>query len=120
MYPVFFSRDGHSIWVNCVKGILLDENVPCRLRFPLSLPIIHSTELGPSLTDSQLWTYARAHQLVILTKDVDFSKRMMSVQSPPWVVHLQIGNVRAGEFHRLLEELWPQIVGSPFSTMAFF
>jgi predicted nuclease of predicted toxin-antitoxin system len=94
-----------------VNGFLLDENLPCRLRFPLPLPVTHSTELGKSPSDTELWSYARANGLVIISKDADFSDRIASVQPPPWVIHLRIGNVRRRDFHTFLEKHWATIFG---------
>ena len=94
-----------------MNGFLLDENLPCRLRFPLPLPVTHSTELGKSPSDTELWSYARANGLVIISKDADFSDRIASVQPPPWVIHLRIGNVRRRDFHTFLEKHWATIFG---------
>ena len=92
-----------------MKGILLDENIPTRLAFVPSLPIIHSTDLGFSVSDTFIWEYARTHSLVILTKDADFSNRMFVSSPPPWVVHLRFGTMRKKEFHLLLGKVWPRI-----------
>jgi len=46
---------------------------------------------------------------VIVTKDADFSDRIITRLPPPWVVHLRFGNLRGNEFHALLTRVWPQI-----------
>ena len=46
---------------------------------------------------------------MIVSKDADFSHRMMIAPPPPWVVHLRFGNLRRREFHALLARLWPRI-----------
>ena len=48
--------------------------------------------------------------MVIVSKDADFSDRMMVSVPPPRVVHIQIGNLRIRDFYRLLYDLWPDIV----------
>ena len=85
-----------------MKGYLLDENLPARLRFSPSLPVQAGAELGPSASDSALWEFARQRELVIVTKDADFSARIILSSPPPWVVHLRFGNRRRDEFHALL------------------
>ncbi|MCL5945318.1 MAG: DUF5615 family PIN-like protein [Planctomycetes bacterium] len=60
--------------------------MPRRVRFVPSLPLIHSTSLGSSLSDSFIWDYARSHHYVIITKDADFSGRIMLSAPPPWIV----------------------------------
>ncbi|HMO51978.1 MAG TPA: DUF5615 family PIN-like protein [Kiritimatiellia bacterium] len=47
--------------------------------------------------------------LVIITKDTDFSNRIMLSSPPPWVVHLRFGNMKRRRFHELLKKLWPRI-----------
>jgi predicted nuclease of predicted toxin-antitoxin system len=64
-----------------------------------------------SVSDTTLWSHARANQLVIVSKDADFSHRIMLASPPPWVVHLRFGNLRGRDFHALLARLWPSVVG---------
>ena len=92
-----------------MRGFLLDENLPIRLYFTPDLPVIHVTSLGPQATDTRVWEHARAHDLVIVTKDADFSLRMLRATPPPRVVHLRFGNLRRAEFHEFLARVWPQI-----------
>lgn len=92
-----------------MRGFVLDENLPRRIRFVPRLPLIHVSDLGQSLTDSSLWEYARVNEYVIVTKDTDFSHRAVISSPPPWVVHLRIGNVRRKEFHLFLERVWPTV-----------
>lgn len=76
-----------------MNGFLFDENLPSKVLFIPSLPIIHVSTLGNSPSDSQIWQYAKDKKLVIVTKDVDFSDRLMLDLSPPKVVHLRFGNL---------------------------
>ena len=92
-----------------MKGFLLDQNLPARLAFVPSLPFVHATALGPNPTDTEIWLYAREHDLVIVTKDADFSGRMILAEPPPRVVHLKFGNLRRAAFHQRLAAVWPQI-----------
>lgn len=92
-----------------VKGILLDQNLPVRLRFIPALPVIHATALGANPSDSELWRYAQEHDLVIVTKDSDFSARIILAEPPPRVIHLRFGNLRLAVFHDRLAAAWPQV-----------
>jgi predicted nuclease of predicted toxin-antitoxin system len=92
-----------------MKGFLLDQNLPARLTFKPALPVTPAVSLGPNPTDTLLWEYARERELVIVTKDADFSERIIMRTPPPWVVHLRIGNLRRLEFHALLARAWPQV-----------
>ena len=85
-----------------MKGFLFDENLPARLRFSPKLPIVPASKAGRNPTDSQIWEFARQHDLVIVSKDADFSDRIITNSPPPRVVHLRFGNLRKKEFHALL------------------
>lgn len=96
-----------------MTGLLLDENLPSKVRFTHSLPVLHARDLGTSLSDTDLWTYAREHNLVIVTKDADFSERILITDPPPRVVHLHFRNLRLGEFHDHLAKVWPRVEAMP-------
>jgi predicted nuclease of predicted toxin-antitoxin system len=92
-----------------MKGFLFDENLPRRLTFTPGLPVVPATVLGASPTDTQVWEYARREELVIVTKDADFSGRIILHTPPPWVVHLRFGKLRRRDFHARLARAWPQV-----------
>jgi predicted nuclease of predicted toxin-antitoxin system len=92
-----------------MKGFLFDENLPGRVRFTPKFPIIPASKAGRTPSDSQLWEYARKHDLAIVTKDADFSDRIIVQTPPPRVVHLRFGNLRRNDFHILLARVWPQV-----------
>jgi predicted nuclease of predicted toxin-antitoxin system len=92
-----------------LKGFLFDENLPQNISFSPMLPVCHARSLGVSAADSMLWQHARENELVIVSKDADFSHRMMLASPPPWVVHLRIGNLRRADFHAFLARIWPQV-----------
>ena len=94
-----------------MNGFLFDENLPHRLAFVPSRPLISSSSLGQRPTDTQLWNHARDRSLVIVTKDADFSDRIMIGTAPPWIVHLRFGNLRRKEYHALLAKMWPRVEG---------
>ncbi|QEI41376.1 hypothetical protein BMF77_01961 [Dolichospermum sp. UHCC 0315A] len=92
-----------------MNGFLFDENLPTKIQFTPSLPIIHVSILGDSPSDTQIWEYAKEKELVIVTKDADFSDRLMVDLFPPKIVHLRFGNMRKREFHLFLAQVWPEI-----------
>ena len=92
-----------------LKGILFDENLPSRVNLGSALPIFHCASVGQSLSDTSIWEHSRSHGLVIITKDADFSSRIMLSEPPPWVVHLRFGNMRAKDLRFHLERSWSAI-----------
>jgi predicted nuclease of predicted toxin-antitoxin system len=92
-----------------VKGFLFDENIPIHIEFSPVLPVEHVTDFKLSSTDTEIWEYAKRKDLVIVTKDADFSNRIIVTNPPPRVVHLRFGNVRKKDYHSFLKKIWPQI-----------
>lgn len=92
-----------------MNGFLFDQNLPSRLTFTPSLPVVPATALGSNPTDSMLWEHAQQAHLAIVTKDADFSDRIIVSRPPPWVVHLRFGNLRRQAYHAHLAKVWPQV-----------
>ena len=53
--------------------------------------------------DRQVWDYARAHGLVIASKDTDFRERSYVEGFPPKVIWLDVGNADTAEIVHLLK-----------------
>lgn len=92
-----------------MNGFLFDENLPANIETTLSLPITHVASLGKSLTDTKIWEHAKQNNLIIVTKDTDFSDRIIISRPPPKVIHLRFGNMRKRDFHAFLRKVWPKI-----------
>lgn len=92
-----------------MKGFILDENLPGNLSIRTSLSVEHTSTLGASPSDSTIRDYAKQHDLVIVTKDADFSDRMILSSPPPRVVHLRIGNMRIRELRDFVGATWPRV-----------
>ncbi len=74
--------------------LLLDENLSLHLIDLLSdlyLGSAHVHQLGlGAADDGEIWTYAKAHGFVIVTKDADFAERSVLETGPPKVLWLRI------------------------------
>ena len=92
-----------------MRGYLFDENLPQVPSLPTSFPVTHALALGPRPTDSELWNHAHQKDLAIVTKDADFSQRVVLTAPPPRVVHLRVRNMRRRELAIWLARTWPQI-----------
>lgn len=86
---------------------LIDVNLPYYFSLWKGGEFIHQKDLGDEWTDDEIWEYARDNDLVIISKDADFSHRVIANDPPPKVIHIRFGNVRMNEFHRVLQSLWP-------------
>lgn len=92
-----------------MTGYLFDENIPSKIRFEPSYPVTHVSTLGKSLSDGEIWRYAEQNDLAIVTKDSDFSDRIIVSSPPPRVIHLRFANMRRKEFHAYLSRVWPRV-----------
>lgn len=61
------------------------------------------------MSDEEIWNYAKEHSLVIITKDADFSLKVLYKGTPPKVIHLKFGNLRMNMFHEVLTRNWSNI-----------
>ena len=92
-----------------MNGFLFDENLPSNIQFTPSFLLNHVSILGESPTDTQIWNYAQKNNLVIVTKDADFSVRINISSPPPRVIHLRFGNMGKRDFQLFLTRIWPQV-----------
>lgn len=89
---------------------LIDVNLPYYFSIWRGEEYVHQIDLGDDWTDARIWEYAESRNLTIVTKDSDFSNRMVMHTPPPKVIHIRIGNVRMQEFYQLIERNWNEVV----------
>lgn len=92
-----------------MKGILLDENLPAELRLPTKMHVAHVAESSESPSDSLVWQRAREERLIIVSKDADFSHRILTSDPPPWVIHVRVGNLQLQPLIEHLTSVWPSV-----------
>lgn len=85
---------------------LIDANLPYRFHLWHGVDYAHVFDLNDRWTDEQIWNYARDHNLTIVSKDADFSDRIVLAQPPPRVIHLRVGNKSIRELHEFLVGAW--------------
>jgi predicted nuclease of predicted toxin-antitoxin system len=89
---------------------LIDVNLPYYFHLWNSKDFIHQFQLGDDWKDEKIWTYAKENNLTIITKDSDFSHRILFSTPPPKVIHIRIGNKKMKDFFNLLTANWPKIL----------
>src|SRR5437868_1308253 len=92
------------------KKFLVDVNLP--YYFPLwnKEEYVHQYDLGDNWPDERIWNHARAKNLTIISKDSDFSNRIMISNPPPKVIHIRIGNMKMKEFSNTISALWNDVL----------
>lgn len=88
---------------------LIDVNLPYRLKIWQSPDFIHQFDIDDAMSDSEIWEYARSHNLTIVSKDSDFSDRIFVKSPPPKVIHLRIGNLKFKQMEEFIARNWDTI-----------
>jgi predicted nuclease of predicted toxin-antitoxin system len=89
---------------------LIDVNLPYRFSLWKGDNYVHQTDLGDEWTDMQIWNYAAENNLTIITKDADFSNRIIFHQPPPKVIHIRFGNMKMREFFIITTAIWNDVL----------
>jgi predicted nuclease of predicted toxin-antitoxin system len=88
---------------------LIDANLPrwFSLWSGTEYEFVH--DVGARWTDSEIWQYASTNSLTIVTKDADFSDRVLATVVGPSVIHVRVGNLTIRELHTYLASTWNDI-----------
>jgi len=78
---------------------LIDANPPYYFSIWNTPDFIHLKDINDSLPDEEVWEYAPKNDLIIITKDTDFSTRILFHNPPPKVIHTRFGNMKMNQFH---------------------
>lgn len=89
---------------------LIDANLPRWFSQWNSPDYVHQHDIDPSRHDALIWDYAREHGLTIITKDSDFSSRILLSEPPPKVVHVRLGNMDMRSFHEAIAKCWADVL----------
>ena len=73
---------------------LIDVNLPRYIPIWASDEFIHQIDINDEWSDQEIWKYAKDNSLTIITKDSDFSNRIMASSPPPKIIHFRTGNMR--------------------------
>lgn len=92
-----------------MSKFLIDENLPAKVGVWSGKDFEFATSAFQSESDSAIWEYARSNGLTIVTKDSDFSLRILTSSPPPKVIHIKVGNMRLRDLCRFLESNWELI-----------
>ena len=88
-----------------MKKYLIDVNLPYYFSIWNNPEYIHQKDLGDDWNDDEIWKYATDHNLTIISKDSDFSNRIMLKEPPPKVIHIRIGNMKINAFFQFINNI---------------
>lgn len=83
--------------------------MPHKIRQWLNEDCIWQCEINLLASDTEIWENARKKNLIIITKDSDFSNRILIKNPPPKVIHFKVGNMKYNDFTIFINENWEKI-----------
>jgi predicted nuclease of predicted toxin-antitoxin system len=89
---------------------LVDVNLPKKFSYFNNENFLHIVDVNPCMTDKDIWNYALANNLVLLSKDADFFNLYLTEENHPKVVHFKIGNLTLEGLHLYFSNFWPTLV----------
>lgn len=92
-----------------MNRFLIDANLPSRISAWQGEKFLHVVDIDDEWTDSEIWEYARKNNHTIVTKDADFSTRIIVSKPPPSIIHIRVGNMRLWDLDRFIFENWKAI-----------
>jgi predicted nuclease of predicted toxin-antitoxin system len=87
---------------------LIDVNLPYYFSLWHGEEFVHQRDIDDEWTDDLIWKYAMKNDLIIITKDADFSHRIIFHTPPPKVIHIRFGNLKMRQFFDVMTTHWPQ------------
>ena len=89
---------------------IIDANLPYYFSLWNNSEYIHVIDIDPHMKDSEIWKYAKEKNLIIVTKDADFSDRVLLSNPPPRVIHIRLGNMKIKDFHHAIDDIWEDVL----------
>ena len=88
---------------------LIDVNLPYYFSLWNTPDFVHQKDINDEWSDETIWQYAKENNLVIITKDKDFSVKQLISGAPPKIIHIRFGNVSMKMFFQILSVCWSNI-----------
>ena len=89
-----------------MKKYLVDANLPSKITVWQTDEFEFVNQINDEWTDGEIWDYAKQNNLTIISKDSDFSHRIIVSNPPPKIIHIKIGNMKLKDFNLTIENLW--------------
>ena len=89
---------------------LIDANLPYYFSLWNTPEFIHQKDIDDEWTDEEIWNYAKTNNLTIISKDADFSNKIMLNFPPPKVIHIRFGNMKMNPFFDTIAKVWNEVL----------
>ncbi|SHG03573.1 hypothetical protein SAMN05444372_10213 [Flavobacterium micromati] len=77
-----------------MPSFLIDVNLPYYFSIWNTDEFIHQKDINDEWSDEKIWNYAKENNLTIISKDSDFSNKIIMSSPPPKVLHIRFGNMK--------------------------
>ena len=84
-------------------------NLPTGIRSWNNESFLYQSLIDLTATDNNIWDFAKKRDLIIVSKDSDFTYRIKKTTPPPKVIQFKVGNLRRKEFDEFLNLKWNKI-----------
>lgn len=81
---------------------LIDANLPYYFALWNTPEYVHQLDIQHDSEDYEIWQYAQERDLTNVTKDADFSDRILLAAPPPRIIHIRLGNCSMRDFLHVL------------------
>jgi len=92
-----------------MKKYLVDANLPSKIKVWQRDEFEFVNQINEEWADSEVWNYVKENNLTIISKDSDFSHRIIVSPPPPKIIHIKIGNMKLKDFNSTIEKLWETV-----------
>ena len=89
---------------------LIDVNLPYYFSLWNNDKYIHQRDINDEWNDEQIWKYAKENNMTIITKDSDFSNKILLHTPPPKIIHIRFGNMKMKDFFEATAKLWEDVL----------
>jgi len=93
-----------------MQKYLIDANLPYYFSLWNNDNYEHVIDIDPEMKDSKIWEYAKKNNMIIITKDTDFSNLVLLNDPPPKVIHIKLGNMKMKVFHNAVSNIWNDVL----------
>ncbi len=88
---------------------IIDANLPRYVSVWASGDCEFVLDIDPALKDIDIWKYAAAHGLTIVSKDADFANLVLADDAGPSVIQMRIGNMKFRDLDAFLAHNWSDV-----------
>lgn len=93
-----------------MPAFIIDNNLPKNISLWQGEGFIHVYNITSTLSDTEIWEYAIGHNLIIISKDADFSYKVLHSSSGPKFIFIKIGNCGKRDLEDFLKLHWDKIL----------